>query len=480
MQTTSLSDTRKIWPALTVFLLVFAACLLGIVSRPVGFLAVFWPVNAVLLAVLVRCPQWATRAGWGMAVLGYLAADLLTGSSLQKALLLNAANLTGVVVGYLLFMRLSPPARMLQRGASSMYLFGICLAAAAATGVVGAGVSQWLFGRPYLTSLALWFSSEFTNYVTLMPFILVFPADWRYRLRVACAMLTQRSQWPQAGRKMAVLALLALAAVCSVLIGGPGAVIFPMPVLLWLAMSFSLFSTMIAVLVYVLWCHLAIDFGLLSTTLDMKVLQNTVSMRLGIALLALGPIAVASMNYARNALLRTLEHVASHDALTHVLTRNAFMQRGERVIDQKGELVCVMMLDIDYFKSINDRFGHAGGDQALMAFTRAIAADLSVDDLFGRMGGEEFAIVSTLGQPQQGVQLAERLRQRIEAESITMPAGHPLQITVSIGMVTCPGGSGHSLADLLKLADLAVYKAKNAGRNRVATPESCPPNDPDR
>lgn len=171
MQTTSLSDTRKIWPALTVFLLVFAVCLLGIVSRPVGFLAVFWPVNAVLLAVLVRRPQWATRAGWVMAVLGYLAADLLTGSSLQKALLLNAANLTGVVVGYLLFMRLSPSARMLQRGASSMYLFGICLAAAAATGVVGAAASQCLFDRPYLTSLALWFSSEFTNYVTLMPFI---------------------------------------------------------------------------------------------------------------------------------------------------------------------------------------------------------------------------------------------------------------------------------------------------------------------
>lgn len=199
MQTTSLSDTRKIWPALSIFLLVFALCLLGIVSRPGSFLAIFWPANAVLLAVLVRRPQWATRAGWGMAVLGYLAADLLTGSALEKALLLNAANLAGVVVGYLLFMRLSPPARMLQRGASSMYLFGICLAAAAATGVVGAVASQWLFGRPYLTSLALWFSSEFTNYVTLMPFILVFPADWRHRLRAACAMLIQRSQWPQAG-----------------------------------------------------------------------------------------------------------------------------------------------------------------------------------------------------------------------------------------------------------------------------------------
>ena len=96
-------------------------------------------------------------------------------------MLLNAANLAGVVVGYLLFMRLSPPARMLQRGASSMYLFGICVRRRRYR-LEGAAASQWLFGRPYLTSLALWFSSEFTNYVTLMPFILVFPADWRHRL----------------------------------------------------------------------------------------------------------------------------------------------------------------------------------------------------------------------------------------------------------------------------------------------------------
>ncbi|CAI1780419.1 Stalked cell differentiation-controlling protein [Serratia proteamaculans] len=67
--------------------------------------------------------------------------------------------------------------------------------------------------------------------------------------------------------------------------------------------------------------------------------------------------------------------------------------------------------------------------------------------------------------------LAERLRRRVEIESITMPAGTPLQITVSIGMVTCIGGTGQNLDNLLKIADLAVYKAKNSGRNRVATPE---------
>ncbi|CAI0827839.1 GGDEF domain-containing protein [Serratia ficaria] len=471
MRTTPLPDTSKFWQAFIVFLLVFAACMLGILSRPTGFLAVFWPANAVLLAVLARNPKLANRYGWGMAALGYLAADLLTGSPFGRAALLNGANLAGVVLGYLLFMRLQPPTRMLQRGSSSMYLFGICLVSAAVTGLAGAGVSRLLFDRPYFTALALWFSSEFTNYVTLMPFILAFPADWQTCLR---SLARRRCQWRDLGRKLAVLALLLLACVCSLLVGGPGAVIFPMPVLLWLAMSFSLFSTMIAVLGYVLWCHLAIDLGLISTNLDMNVLQNTVSMRLGVALLALGPIAVASMNFARNTLLSTLEHVANHDALTHVLTRNAFMQRGARLVAQKGELICVMMLDIDYFKSINDRFGHAGGDAALMAFTQAIAGNLRDGDLFGRMGGEEFAIVAALGQQQQAMQLAERLRRQTEAQAIVMPAGNPLQITVSIGMVTCLGGAGQNLDGLLKMADLAVYKAKNAGRNQVATPESFP------
>ncbi|QBX69219.1 sensor domain-containing diguanylate cyclase [Serratia quinivorans] len=474
MHTTELPDATKLRLALIVFLLVFCTCILGIESRPIGLLALFWPTNAVLLAVLVRYPAMGSPVGWLMAMSGYLAADLITGSPLGKAILLNGANMAGVAVGFYLFMRLSPQVRTLERTSSSIYLFAICLASATATALLGAGASVLLFGRQYLPSLALWLSSEFTNYITLMPFILAFPRDWKGYLRSIFQAVALRSQWPNTVRKIAVLLLLLLACFGSILIGGPGAVIFPMPILLWLAMSFSLFSTMIAVLVYVLWCHLAIDLGLITTNLDMKMLQNTVSMRLGVALLALGPIAVASMNFARNALLQRLEHVANHDALTHVLTRSAFMQRGTRLVSQKGERICIMMLDIDYFKSINDRFGHAGGDAALLSFTRAITGDLRDNDLFGRMGGEEFAIVAPIAQQQDALSLAERLRHRVEIESINMPAGAALQITVSIGMVTCIGGSGQNLDNLLKIADLAVYKAKNSGRNRVATPELLP------
>ncbi|QUY50725.1 diguanylate cyclase [Serratia plymuthica] len=475
MHTIPSPDTTTLRPALTVFILVFAACLFGIESRPIGFLAAFWPGNAVLLAVFVRYPKLVSRLGWAMAMLGYLTADLLTGSALDKALLLNCANIAGVVVGYQLFKRVPPQVRTLERTSSSVYLFAICLVSAAVTGVIGALASVLLFDREYFPALALWMSSEFTNYITLMPFILAFPADWRAYLRGMAQGITRRHGWYNTGRKLAVLILLVLACVGSILIGGPGAVIFPIPILLWLAMSFSLFSTLVVVLIYVLWCHLAIDLGLIAINVDMKALQNTVSMRLGVALLALGPIAIASMNFARNALLRQLEHVANHDALTHVLTRNAFMQRGARLLTQKGEQVCVMMLDIDYFKSINDRFGHSGGDAALISFTRAIAGDLRDSDLFGRMGGEEFAIVALLERQQDALYLAERLRRRVEIESIAMPAGNHLQITVSIGMVTCLGGTEQSLDNLLKIADMAVYKAKNGGRNRVATPEISPP-----
>ncbi len=81
MHTTELPVATKIQPALIVFLLVFATCIFGIESRPTGLLSAFWPTNAVLLAMLVRYPLLASRVGWVMAVLGYLAADLITGST---------------------------------------------------------------------------------------------------------------------------------------------------------------------------------------------------------------------------------------------------------------------------------------------------------------------------------------------------------------------------------------------------------------
>lgn len=107
MHTTELPGATKLQHALIVFLLVFGLCLFGIVSRPTGLLSSFWPANAVLLALMVRYPALASPWGWLMAILGYMAADLITGSTVVKAALLNGANITGVAVGFFLFMRVA-------------------------------------------------------------------------------------------------------------------------------------------------------------------------------------------------------------------------------------------------------------------------------------------------------------------------------------------------------------------------------------
>jgi hypothetical protein len=97
---------------------VWVLCLLGIYSRPLGDLALFWPANAFLLGMLVRYPHLAHRSSWLAATLGYVLADALTGSPLEQSLLINAGNLVSVAAGYLVFRQINPAMHRLQTPAS--------------------------------------------------------------------------------------------------------------------------------------------------------------------------------------------------------------------------------------------------------------------------------------------------------------------------------------------------------------------------
>ncbi len=125
------------------------------------------------------------------------------------------------------------------------------------------------------------------------------------------------------------------------------------------------------------------------------------------------------------------------------------------------------MLDVDRFKPINDEYGHAVGDEVLVSLTGQISALLRQGDLFGRIGGEEFAILLP-GVPQPAaLALAERLRDCCARLRVPVEGREPLAITVSIGLVWGVAGPGCSLQHLLKQADDALYRAKRAGRDRV-------------
>ena len=123
------------------------------------------------------------------------------------------------------------------------------------------------------------------------------------------------------------------------------------------------------------------------------------------------------------------------------------------------------MLDIDHFKSVNDRFGHDAGDNLLSEFSRRVEAELRAYDQFARLGGEEFVVVLPNCNLADGEAMATRLRKSI-CEAPFTAGGSPIAMTVSIGVTRVHVGEKH-IDDALKRADAALYAAKNKGRNRV-------------
>ena len=279
--------------------LVFVACLLGIWSRPFGgFLAAFWPANALLLGLLVRFPQLAVRPVWAAAIVGYLAADLVTGSTVLAALLLTAANLAGVFVGYALYARIDRDHQRLRQPLSVLYMVVIAAASAAAAGIMGAIANPILFDDSAVNGGALWFISELAHYLAILPVVLAMPAV----------------RWPPFGRlkqltmhDAAPVLALGFSCLAGLLYSGPGAMAFPIPALLWCATVYSLFTTACLTLVFVAWTLVVIATGWLPLSRYMDDIQTILSVRVAGTLIALAPIVVASLMAGRSELLQQLK-----------------------------------------------------------------------------------------------------------------------------------------------------------------------------
>lgn len=163
-----------------------------------------------------------------------------------------------------------------------------------------------------------------------------------------------------------------------------------------------------------------------------------------------------------------LEQEAMTDALTGLANRRQFMQRAEVELARAarhGQPLSLLMVDIDFFKEINDRFGHVNGDLVLVALSRTIRASLRITDLPARVGGEEFAILLPNTSGAEAVDLAERLRREVQAMAIAHAAG-PITLTVSGGLATLRAGDA-GIDPVLRRADDALYRSKAGGRNRI-------------
>jgi len=156
------------------------------------------------------------------------------------------------------------------------------------------------------------------------------------------------------------------------------------------------------------------------------------------------------------------------DPLTGIANRRAFLEEVSALSQRQtadARPVAVLLADLDHFKSINDRFGHAAGDRVLQVFAQSAAARLGPSDLFGRLGGEEFAILLYDAGREKGLAVAERIRLSFEDAAAEVD-GQPVGGTVSMGMVAAEPGY-IDIPALLGRADEALYCAKERGRNRV-------------
>ncbi len=164
--------------------------------------------------------------------------------------------------------------------------------------------------------------------------------------------------------------------------------------------------------------------------------------------------------------LNTCEEQAFTDHLTGLANRRRFERQLEREMARSLRYehpFCLLLLDLDNFKQVNDRFGHQLGDEALSMLAKTLQAETRGIDLAARIGGEEFAVLLTETGYEGGVEVAERLRESIKQVSVP-GVGH---VTASFGVAEFPTCAG-SASDLIECADAALYEAKRQGRDRVA------------
>ncbi len=449
--------------------LILVSTLFGMATRFAGLLAVIWPTSAVLLGAMVRWPSLASPIGWAVTVLGLPLADVATGKGIGTALWSSAGDLAGILTGYLLFLRLDPADRRLHRPTSLLHLVVIVFMAAAVAGLVGVLANPVLSGRSMLSGWGVWLANDLVDYMAILPVILTLP--------IGALRLIERRRKGERLRleRDSIAPLLAVVISCAggLFIGGPGAIAFPVPALLWCALTYSLFTTAVLMLLFSMWTLAAISLGHIVGFIDHASQHSLMSIRIGVALITLAPITVASVMAARSALLRSLQHMATHDPLTGLLNRRAFAEEGATLLAgaaRSRRPVAAMMLDIDHFKRINDTYGHTAGDHVLASFAATLRRCLREGDVLGRLGGEEFAVLLAGCSREDAEGIADRVRAAFAATAVDLNDGRRVVATVSIGLAASKVPP-YGVERLLNQADKALYVAKAGGRDCVALAE---------
>lgn len=445
------------------------------ISRQAGNIATLWPPNGMLVAALLLANRKRWRDILVAGTLGSLAANLFNGGTLVAASSITLANLVEALIAATIIRRQTGRRVLFQQTTDVMVLIGASVTAALVAGALSAVSANLLANAPMTTIFIKWVLGDVLGLLVVMPIAVI-----AYELLTTGPdLMTSR-----ASQAEAALILAAVLGV-SVVVFSPnvqGVQFLVMPTVL--LASFRLgplgaaLSTMIVAIVGSVGTVLAANAGV--GTPD-EVTLRVFQFQLNLAVLFLTALPIGAAMAQRSQLVRDLtdakeraDHFAREmaslvnvDDLTGLATRRRFFEQLDQLAAtarRAGQPLTLAMIDIDHFKPINDRYGHAVGDALLMAIGAACRTAVRSHDVIGRLGGEEFAMLMPLADQETALRIVERLREAVAAIAIPTAAGTAASVTISVGMAMF---AEQQIDELMLDADRALYAAKARGRNRV-------------
>lgn len=459
------SPEKRLANAINIFVITTLFYFFGASLRLIDELSLFWPLNAVLAAVFVRNPFLNRPVYYFLCYSAMVIYDAFTTHWGWQSAIINLSNMVFIIIVALLLLRYSRDENENNWAINAFKIFYFCLIGAVLSSLLGSlgSLGPSSDYRQFIPLFADWFSEQFSTGVLMMPFLLM-------------------AKWPQWGKmpafhfsKLYPLLGVIISVIASVVIGGAGSLAFPLPALIWCAIRYPLpITALITLLTGGMEIVLVANSIVVIHHSQPLVVNEMFSARLGIATMAICPLIVSVSVDAINRLIKQTSLRADYDYLTGVHSRSGLYEALKitaPLMHKPGQKLCVMLLDIDYFKRINDNYGHECGDVVLRAFAAQLRKAVGEEGLVARLGGEEFVVACSTNSEDEGYKIAEKIRQSIELTAFRYQQ-QTLFITVSIGLAaTTPGKE--TLLDafnaLLAEADKYLYLSKRNGRNQIST-----------
>jgi len=484
-------DSTKTGPAqqeMHLFVLVFlltagylATALGGLaVSRQAGNIATLWPPNGMLVAALLLSAPRRWKVVLIAGAFGSLLANLFNGNTLLPAVSITIANLVEAVIAAMIIRHQTGGRVLFQHSSDVMVLITASLTAALAAGIVSATSAKLLMHAPFTTIFIKWVLGDVLGLLVVMPIAVIAHDLMTHGPDV---IMRQRSR----GEAVAILAVVFGVSLAVFSPDVPPVQFLVMPTVLFASFRLgplgAALSTVIVAVVGSLGTVIAAKAGALPPD---EITLRVFNFQLNLAVLFLTALPIGSAMAQRHQLERDLTDekeradrfatemaaLANIDDLTGLATRRFLLDQLDLMAATARRLkqpLTLAMIDIDHFKPINDKFGHAVGDAVLMAIGAACRSAVRSDDVIGRLGGEEFAMLMPLTDQETAFRIVDRLREAVAAISIPTSNGRAVSVTISIGMAMF--ADQQQIDRLLLDADRALYLAKERGRNRIVLAE---------